>query len=112
MKFNATLCSTDGKEPWAANVDMDFLENEIMTRLKTNYAHYRNIFNNGSVVIVYKYSGMEILIKALATINKLEGNIATVTIRPTWIRLVENGSTNDVSDTNDIINILRHRIIS
>jgi len=110
MEFNATLCSTNGTEPWAANVDFVLVNNTLMTQLKTSYTHYKNIVKNGNVVIAYKELGSEILIKASATVSGHEENIATVIIKPTWARLVKSGSTNDTSDSNEIIGILTEKI--
>lgn len=110
MNFNATLCSTNGDEPWVANVNMTLSENEIITELKISYAHYKNIVTNSNVMVAYKNPTSELLVKATAIISEQEDDIATVIIQPTWMRQVEMGSTKDTKDIVEIIDILTEKI--
>lgn len=112
MTINAILCTTNGHEPWAANVDLAVLDGTFITDLNVNYTHYENLINNANVVIVYKNTTSEILIKGLAASIKRDSDNASVTIKPTWLRLVEADDMSDTSDFEQIKAILVQKITS
>ena len=110
MKLNATLCTTNANEPWAANVDFMLTDGLFITKLNVNYAHYKNLVVNKNVVIVYKTALLEILIKGIGKFTEYKGDNVTVSIKPTWLRLVENDDMNDASEPQDIQAILEQKI--
>lgn len=110
MKFNATLCSTDGNEPWAANVDLTLSEEVITTKLKTSYAHYKNISSNRNVVIVVKNQDTELIVKGSASVKEINDDKATLSIQPTWTRVVENGKTRDIIAKKEMTEVLDQEI--
>jgi hypothetical protein len=106
--INATLCSTNRDEPWAANVDFEVDGAVWVVGLSAKYAHYKNILQNSNIVVVYKTSDFEILAKGTTSLSEPdEDQIATATITLTWLRLVENGATVDHTDANKIEEIVR-----
>lgn len=105
--INATLCSTNGTEPWAANVDFEISGSTWAVGLSTKYAHYKNILENSNVVVVYKTPDFEILAKGIASLSEPDvDQIATATITLTWLRLVENDTATDYADTDEIERIV------
>lgn len=112
MIINATLCTTNGNEPWAANVDLEVLDGTFIVNLDINYTHYKNLMNNTNVMIVYRNATLEILIKGLATSIKQENDDATVTIKPIWLRLVETDNMDDISDPEQIKTVLVQKMTS
>jgi hypothetical protein len=67
---NATLCSTNGNEPWAANVDFQAHGSTWIVGLSAKYAHYKNILENSNVVIVYKTASFEMIAKGIASLSE------------------------------------------
>jgi len=101
--INATLCSTNREEPWAANVNFEVAGSTWTVDLSTKYAHYKNILENKNVVVVYKTADFEILAKGTATLSEPDTNhIATATIEITWLRLVEKDAVTDYTDVKEI----------
>lgn len=109
--INATLCSTNGQEPWAANVEFEVKGVKWIVSLNTKYAHYRNIVANENVVLVYKTPAFEIIAKGKASLSNTNlDHTATATITLTWLRLVENDTLSDYIGINDIERVLSSRI--
>lgn len=109
--INATLCSTNREEPWAANVDFEVNGSTWVTGLNTNYSHYKNIVQNQNVVVVYKTSDFEIIAKGTTSLSEPNTDqVAVATINLTWLRLVENESLNDYTNPSEIEQILESRI--
>ena len=105
--INATLCSTNSTEPWAANVDIEVHGSTWQVGLSTKYAHYKNILGNKNVVIVYKTTSFEILARGIASLSEPDTNqMATATINLAWLRLVENNTTVDYTNANEIEGIV------
>jgi hypothetical protein len=106
--ITATLCSTNGEEPWAANVAFEVQKSVWTTKLNTKYAHYKNLTQNNNIVVVYQTPSFEILAKGTASLSEPavdEVSIATITL--TWLRLVENGETADHADITEINEIIK-----
>lgn len=94
--INATLCTTNTQEPWAANVDFTVAGAEWLTVLNSDYAHYKNLTVNNKAVIVYKTQGFEIIAKGLASVADPDSEgFATAAVTLTWLRLVEDGAVQD-----------------
>lgn len=105
--INATLCTTNSKEPWAANVDFEVDGSTWTVGLSAEYAHYKNILQNKNVVVVYKTANFEMLAKGTAHLSEPNANkIAKATIGLNWLRLVENGTTSDNTDVSEIERIV------
>lgn len=101
--INATLCSTNRKEPWAANVDFEVDGSTWVVELNTKYAHYKNILENKHIVVVYKTASFEIIAKGTASLAEpTPDHVATASISLDWLRLVENETTTDYTDSNEI----------
>jgi hypothetical protein len=109
--INATLCSTNREEPWAANVDFEVNGSKWVAGLNAEYAHYKNIVANNNVVVVYKTPSFEIIAKGTASLAEpLTDNMAIATVTLTWLRLVENGVVNDYTDATEIERIVNSHI--
>ena len=101
--INATLCSTNTVEPWAANVYFEVNGTEWTVELSTKYSHYKNLLQNRNVVIVYKTADFEILAKGSAILSEPDiDEVATATISITWLRLVEKDNTIDYTACSEI----------
>lgn len=101
--INATLCSTSREEPWAANVDFEVHGTAWVVELHTKYTHYKNVVENSNVVIVYKTAGFEIIAKGTASVGEpTSDNIAVASISLNWLRLVENDTVTEYTDTAEI----------
>jgi hypothetical protein len=105
--INATLCSTNGAEPWAANVDFQIHGSTWVVGLSAKYAHYKNILGNKNVVIVYKTADFELLAKGVASLSEPNADeMATTTITLTWLRLVENDTVADYAESSEIEHVV------
>jgi hypothetical protein len=101
--MNATLCTTNNTEPWAANVNFEINGANLSTTLKIKYAHYSNLKTNNHVVIVYQGKDHELIIKALATVVEVSKEEAKVLFEATWLRLVKAGKVSDFKEESDIL---------
>lgn len=104
--INATLCTTNGNEPWAANVNFQLDGINWSTTLKTKYTHYANLRTNNSAVIVYKDGGLELIIKALADLADSSEEDMEVIFKITWLRLVRDGEVSDFEEVAGILGAL------
>jgi hypothetical protein len=106
--INATLCTTNNKEPWAANVNFEVNNIDWSTTLKTKYAHYSNLQTNKSAVIVYKDGDLELIIKALADVSDSlqQEEDVNVSFKVNWLRLVKDGNISDLKEETDILTAL------
>lgn len=101
--INATLCTTNTQEPWAANVDFTVAGTMWSTIVNKNYTHYKNLVLNENVVIVYKTSEFEIIARGTALLaSPDEEGFAAVTITVTWLRLVEGDRMQDLDQADAI----------
>ncbi len=106
--INATLCSTNNTEPWAANVNFEVEGSTWIVELNAKYAHYKNLLENKKVVVVYKTPDFEIIAKGTANLTlPTEDDVAKASITLNWLRLVENRNTNDHTEKNEIERIIK-----
>ena len=99
---NATLCTTNSDEPWAANVDFSVMSNSWSTQLDVKYQHYKNLCTNNHVVIVYKVLNLELIMKGVAKLTSIKDGRSLASITVTWLRLVENSTVSDFDSVDDI----------
>ncbi|HSX01740.1 MAG TPA: hypothetical protein VLI05_00320 [Candidatus Saccharimonadia bacterium] len=110
--INATLATTNGLEPWAANVDFSIEGTNWSTTLNPAYLHYKNLVSNPRVVIVYKASDHEIIARGLAEMPyESAAKPSRITINTTWLRLVENGKIQDYDSKSDIYEVLKNTLL-
>lgn len=94
----ATLCSTDGSEPWAANVPFEANGSNWTTKLSKKYAHFQNLTINPNAVIVCQTKNAELLMKARAE-KKSEDEVSSVmNFNVYWLRVATKEDTEDFDD--------------
>jgi hypothetical protein len=100
--ITATLCSTNGNEPWGANVPFELKDGSLTTKLKTEYLHYQNLKLNPKAVIVYSSDNLELIIKAKAKLSEPNDGVSQVVFEPNWMRVVEAGNIEDLEDSKEV----------
>ena len=106
--IRATLCTTNGKDPWGANVYFEIKRNKLVAILKTKYSHFQNIKSIPRAIIVYQNDNEEVIMKAQARFddsNEISEKIKTI-FEIEWLRIIKLNETIETTDLGTILNVL------